>query len=272
MRESRQAGIEGLPEASPSGSLPGVSVIVVAQDEEHAIADCLASVAWADEVIVLDSGSTDRTVEIARSFTDRVYETDWPGIGIQKNRALSLARGEWVLNLDADERVTPELATEIRQRIAVTDANGFDIPFVSTYLGRVIRHGDWSGESHLRLFRRGHGGFSDDAVHEKRFATGRVEKLEHPIIHHPYASLDEVLAKINAYSTGGAERMVSSGRRPSVLSAIGHAAWSFLWGYVGRAGFLDGREGLVLAVSNANERFYRYMKAVYLNEGGDDHA
>jgi glycosyltransferase involved in cell wall biosynthesis len=246
----------------------GVSVIVITRDEEHVIADCLESVQWADEIVVLDCGSSDRTVEICRTYTDRVYETDWPGFGIQKNRALSHARCDWVLSLDADERVTPALAEEIRGRLQHehTNANGLVIPFQSSYLGRTMRHGDWRNETHLRLFRRSQGRFSDDPVHERLIVDGEIGTLANPIVHHSFASLEEVLDKVNRYSTAGAERKFARGQRSSLFKALSHATWTLFSGYVLKAGFLDGREGFLLAVSNAEGSFYSYVKLAYLRE------
>ena len=244
----------------------GVSVIVITRDEEHTLADCLESVRWADEIVVLDCGSTDRTVEIARIFTGKVFETDWPGFGIQKNRALSHARCDWVLSLDADERVTPDLAEEIRGRLPHSEANGFVIPFQSSYLGRTMRHGDWRNEKHLRLFRRKAGRFSDDPVHERLIVDGEISTFANPIVHHSFASLEEVLDKVNRYSTAGAERRFASGKRSSLFKALSHASWTFFSGYLLKAGFLDGREGFLLAVSNAEGSFYSYMKLAFLRE------
>lgn len=245
-----------------------VSVIVITRDEEHVIADCLESVDWADEVVVLDCGSTDRTVEICRTYTDRVYETDWPGFGIQKNRALSHARCDWVLSLDADERVTPALVEEIRAHLQHehTNANGLIIPFHSSYLGRTMRHGDWRNEKHLRLFRRSAGRFSDDPVHERLIVDGEIDTLENPIVHHSFANLEEVLDKVNRYSTAGAELRFARGQRSSLLKALSHATWTFFSGYVLKAGFLDGREGFLLATSNAEGSFYTYVKLARLRE------
>jgi glycosyltransferase involved in cell wall biosynthesis len=207
-------------------------------------------------------------VEICRTFTDRVYETDWPGFGIQKNRALSHARCDWVLSLDADERVTPALAGEIRERLLhnQTSANGLTIPFQSSYLGRTMRHGDWRNERHLRLFRRSAGRFSDDPVHERLIVDGEIGTLENPILHYSFASLEEVLDKVNRYSTAGAERRFASGKRSSLLKALSHATWTFFRGYVLKAGFLDGREGFLLAVSNAEGSYYTYLKLLYMFE------
>ncbi len=244
----------------------GVSVILITRDEEHVIADCLESVRWADEIVVLDCGSTDRTVEICRSFTDSVYETDWPGFGIQKNRALARATRDWVLSLDADEWVSPALAAEIQSRLPDTGVNGLVIPFRSSYLGRFMRYGDWRNESHLRLFRRTAGRFSDDPVHERLIVDGEIGTLENPILHYSFATLEEVQDKVNRYSTAGAERRFSDGKRSSLVKALSHASWTFFSGYVLKAGFLDGREGFLLAVSNAEGSFYTYLKLLYLWE------
>jgi len=258
--------IELIEPDEPSLDTTGVSVIVITLDEEHVIADCLESVRWADEIVVLDCGSTDRTVEICRSYTDRVYETDWPGFGIQKNRALSHARCDWVLSLDADERVTPALAEEIRDCLPGSGENGLVIPFQSSYLGRFMRHGDWSNERHLRLFRWTAGRFSDDPVHERLIVDGEIGGLDNPILHHSFATVEEVQDKVSRYSTAGAERRFASGKRSSLLKALSHATWTFFRGYVLKAGFLDGREGFLLAVSNAEGSYYTYLKLLYMFE------
>ena len=242
------------------------SVIVITRDEAHTIEACLESVQWADEIIVLDSGSRDATVEICRRYTDKVYETDWPGFGVQKNRALERADGDWVLSLDADERVTPVLAEEILSRLPQSRADGFVIPFRSSYLGRFMRHGDWRGERHLRLFRRTTGHFTDDRVHERLIVDGEIETLRHPIEHHSFDDLEDVLDKVNRYSTEGAELKLARGQRSSVAKALSHAFWTFFKGYLLKGGFLDGREGFLLAVSNAEGCFYRYVKLIYLQE------
>ncbi len=240
------------------------SVIVITRDEAHTIDDCLESVHWADEIIVLDSGSGDATVEICRRYTDKVYQTDWPGFGAQKNRALKQASGDWVLSLDADERVTPALAGEIRSRLPQTRADGFVIPFRSSYLGRFMRHGDWRGECHLRLFRRTAGRFTNDRLHERLIVDGEIETLRHAIEHHSFDSLEEVLDKVNRYSTAGAELKLAQGQHSSLAKALSHAVWTFFRDYLLKAGFLDGREGFLLAVSNAEGCFYRYVKLIYL--------
>src|SRR5689334_19409978 len=147
-----------------------LSAILIVRDEAHCLPQCLRSIASiADEIIVLDAGSRDATVSIARSFGAKVEVTDWPGFGLQKNRALARARGEWVLAIDADEHVSPELAASIRALIESPSAtvNGYFIAFLATWCGKPVRFGDWAGKRHLRLFRRGHARFTDDWVHER---------------------------------------------------------------------------------------------------------
>ncbi len=246
--------------------MPNISVIIITRDEVNTIEQCLDSVSWADEILVLDSGSRDATVELCHRRRVQVFETDWPGFGVQKNRALERASEEWVLSLDADERVTPELAREIQSVLPGTSANGFIIPFASSYLGHFMGYGNWRGERHLRLFRRTEGRFTDDRVHEQLLVNGPLQTLRNRIEHHSFEDLEEVLDKVNRYSTAGAAVRLARGRRSSMLTAISRAFWTFFKGYLLKAGFLDGREGFLLAVSNAEGCFYRYVQLLYLLE------
>lgn len=245
-----------------------LSVIVITKNEESAIVDCLASVAWADELIVVDSGSTDRTVELCRGYTDKVHLTaDWPGFGRQKNRALALATGDWVLSLDADERVTPELRREIEAAMDHPAGRvAFAMPRRSSYCGRPMRHSGWWPDYVVRLFSRGRGRFSDDLVHERLIVDGPVRRLTSPLVHEAFGSLEEVLDTMNRYSSAGAALMHERGRRATLTGAILHGLWSFFHTYVIRAGFLDGREGFLLAISNGEGTYYRYLKLLLLAE------
>lgn len=245
-----------------------LSVIVITKNEESAIVGCLASVAWADELIVVDSGSTDRTVELCRGYTDKVYSTaDWPGFGRQKNRALAYATGDWVLSLDADERVTPELRREIEAALEnPTGRVAFALPRRSSYCGRPMGHSGWWPDFVLRLFCRGRGRFSDDLVHERLIVDGPVGRLTSPLVHEAFGSLEEVLDTMNRYSSAGAALMYERGRRATLAGAILHGLWSFFHTYVVRAGFLDGREGFLLAISNGEGTYYRYLKLLLLAE------
>lgn len=243
-----------------------LSVIVITKNEAAHIGACLDSVAFADEIIVVDSGSTDDTCEIAASRGALVACTeDWPGFGPQKNRALDLATKEWVLSIDADERVTPELAQAIQRVLAAPQADAYRIARLSSFGGRWIRHSGWWPDHVLRLFRRGTARFKDVAVHESVLAQGPSRLLDGHFLHYPYASPEVFIAKINHYSTEAAQRMHREGRRSSALGAYGHAAWTFVRHYLLRRGFLDGWQGLVLAGMAATGSYYRYVKLVFLN-------
>lgn len=245
-----------------------LSVIVITKNEAAVIARCLNSVLWADEIIVLDSGSTDGTVAIARALNASIETaTDWPGFGPQKNRALAYASSDWVLSLDADEWVTPELHAEIARVLAAPgDHAAFKMPRLSSYCGRWIRHSGWWPDHVTRLFRRGAARFSDDLVHERLIVDGTTGSLAAPLKHEAIRDLNEALVKMNTYSMAGANMMHAKGRRASLAGAVWHGVWTFFRTYVLRAGFLDGREGFMLAVSNAEGAYYRYLKLMQLSE------
>lgn len=245
-----------------------LSVIVITKNEESVIRRCLESVAWADEIVVLDSQSGDTTVDICRQSGARVHQApDWPGFGPQKNRALALATGDWVFSIDADEWVTPELRTEIQRAIAnPASSAAFRLPRSSSFCGRIMRHSGWSPDHVIRLFRRGSARFSDDLVHERLLVEGAVEDLREPLMHEAIRDLDQMLYKMNDYSTASAESMRKRGKDASVLSALVHGFWAFFRTYILRAGFLDGREGLMLAIANAEGAYYRYLKLTLLAE------
>lgn len=245
-----------------------LTVVVVTKNEAHNIEDCLASVSFADEIIVFDSGSTDGTPEICKKYTSLVTITpDWPGDGPQKNRALAQATGTWVLCLDADERVSAPLAAEIKEIINSTEFSAFEIPFQSTYCGKPIRFGDWRGESHIRLFQRSKGKFTTDIVHCHLAIEGRVGKCRHLIMHHPFHHLGAMLHKMNDYSTQSAKAFFARHKRASLWTALSHSLWTFIRGYFLKLGFLDGQEGFLLAMSNAQGTYYRYVKLMYLGKG-----
>jgi glycosyltransferase involved in cell wall biosynthesis len=241
--------------------VPRLSAIVIAKNEAANIAECLDGLAFCDERIVVDGGSTDDTVRLAEGKGARVISHRWQGFGPQKNFALMLAGGDWVLSIDADERVTPALAQQIRDAIATNRAIAYRFPRQSYFCGRRMRHSGWSPDYVLRLFRRGHARFSDDLVHERVICEGPVARLSQPLIHHPVLRLEDALSRMDRYSTAGAEMLVESGRRVSFMTGIVRGFWTFIRTYFLRAGFLDGREGFLLAVANAEGTYYRYMKA-----------
>jgi glycosyltransferase involved in cell wall biosynthesis len=254
-------------ERAAANPAPSVSAVVITRDEASNIVDCLAGLAWCDEIVVLDSGSRDATVELARGAGARVeVSADWPGFGVQKNRAIDLARGDWVLSIDADERVSPELAAEIRAAIAAPAAAAFEMPRLSSYCGQFMRHGGWYPDYVLRLFRRGRARFSEALVHESVQFDGRPARLRQDLLHHSFRDFEQVLEKINAYSSAGARNMLAKGRRSGPGTAIAHGAWTFFRGYVLRGGFIDGKLGLALALSNAHGAYYRYLKLWFLRQ------
>ena len=239
---------------SPLVPMPRLSIIILARNEARNIVDCIRSARFADEVVVLDSGSNDGTPELAAAEGAHVSRTDgWPGFGPQKNRALSLATGDWVFSLDADERITPELRESILQAIAAPGPHAaFRLDRRSSYCGRVMRHSGWSPDWIVRLFRRGSARFSDDLVHERVIVDGAVGKLQGKLLHESYRDFESVLDKLNRYSSAAIDC--------APARAIAHGLWAFVRTYVVQRGFLDGAMGLALAVSIAEGTYYRYLK------------
>jgi len=247
-----------------------LSVIVITKDEARNLDACLASVAGlANEIVVVDSGSTAATQDIARRHGAILVETtDWPGFGPQKNRALDAARGDWVLSLDADERLTPELAAEIRAVLSAPgDTISFALPRLSWYCGRFMRHSGWFPDHVDRLFRRDSARFSDAKVHERLLPRGPTARLANHLLHYSFRDFSSVLKKVDAYSTASAEAAFARGRRSSVWGALGHGLWAFIRTYVFKAGLLDGSQGLALAISNAEGSYYRYVKIWLMQQG-----
>ena len=243
-----------------------LSVIIITKNESAHIGPCLQSVLWADEIIVLDSGSEDDTVEICKQYTDSLFITDWPGFGIQKQRALDKAQGDWILSIDADEVVTTELRIEIEKALQQEQFNGYEIPRLSSYCGKQIRHGGWWPDYVLRLFRRNAGYFTESVVHERIVVQGKIGKLTSPLLHDAFVNLDEVLRKVNCYSSLGAEMLHQKGVKSSISKAIFKALWTFIRTYWLKAAFLDGRQGLMLSISNAEGSYYKYVKLLELQD------
>ena len=247
--------------------MASLTVIVITKNEAHNIKACLAAVAFADQIVVLDSGSADGTLEVAVAAGAAVSQShDWQGFGVQKNRALALASCDWVLSIDADERVTPELQAEIEAVLANPQHEVYDLPRLSSYCGQYILHSGWHPDRIARLFRRGSAAFSSDLVHEKVLTTHTCGHLQAFLLHESFTSFESVVDKVNRYSTAGARSLNERGRTGSVGKAIGHGLWAFLRTYIFRLGFLDGRMGLVLAISNAEGTYYRYLKLWLINQ------
>lgn len=239
----------------------GLSVVVVTLNEEERIRECLESVAWADELIVVDAESRDKTATIARELTDHVFVRPWPGFAAQKNFGLEQAHGDWILSLDADEVVSPVLRKEITAIVAGGGVHaGYAMPRRNVFWGRWVRHGGLYPDRQLRLFRRGRGRFVERNVHESVRVDGRVGRLAGHLEHRSYRDVADFLERADRYSTLGAEEWLAAGRpaRP-LLDLVGRPVGRFLGMYVVRAGFLDGWRGFLLAVLYG---YYVLMRSV----------
>jgi glycosyltransferase involved in cell wall biosynthesis len=241
--------------------VPQLSAIIITKDEAANIGECLDSLAFCDERIVVDATSADGTLMIAKQKGARVATHSWKGFGPQKNYALSLAQGDWVLSIDADERVTPELARAIRAAIDAGKADAYEIPRRSSFCGHMMRHSGWFPDRVIRLFRRDKARFTDDVVHERVVCDGAVARLSEPILHFPVRRLEDAIRRIDQYSTLGAEKLAASERKISAVSGLAHGIGTFLRVYLLKLGFLDGAAGFMLAVANAEGAYYRYQKA-----------
>jgi glycosyltransferase involved in cell wall biosynthesis len=249
------------PPLSRQPAVTRLSIIIVARNEAANIVDCVRSARFADQVVVLDSASTDDTAALARAEGAQVIVTpDWPGYGPQNNRGIAAATGDWFFSLDADERITPALAAEIRAAIADPARNGFRVPRRSMYCGRFMKHGGWTPDYTWRLARRGQGRFTEHYLHAHLEVQGPTGSLQQPIVHYSFRTMESVLEKLNRYSSANARDMTTAGKQGSLGKAISHGLWAFIRTYVFQLGFLDGRWGFMLAVSNAEGTYYRYVK------------
>jgi glycosyltransferase involved in cell wall biosynthesis len=247
-----------------------LSVTIITLNEAAHIGACLAAVAWADEVLVVDSGSADGTADLARARGARVIVKDWPGYAAQKNFAAGEATHDWILSVDADERVTPELAAEIRQLLATEpEPAGFRIPRVAWHLGRWIRTTDWYPDPQLRLYDRRRARWKPRRVHESVTADGPVGRLRHELQHYTYRDLSHQQATIDRYSTLAAEEMAEAGRHASVFDLTIHPLAAFLRNYLLRRGILDGVPGFMISAMNAYYVFLKFAK-LRARTAGDD--
>jgi glycosyltransferase involved in cell wall biosynthesis len=237
-----------------------ISVVVISKDEEKSIARCLGSVRWADEVIVVDTGSADRTPEMAEGLGAKLYRTEWKGFGRAKQLGVEKATGEWVLSVDADEEITDVLASEIREAVTVDSFAGYFIPRRTNFLGRWIRHSRWYPDYVLRLFRRQAGAFTSSLVHERVNIDGEVGKLTSPILHYSYPDVDTYLRKLETYTSLAAKELHRKGRKFSLSSLILKPLAAFSRHYITGAGFLDGVEGFMIASLSAFGVMTKYIK------------
>ncbi|HVZ19033.1 MAG TPA: glycosyltransferase family 2 protein [Terriglobales bacterium] len=240
-----------------------LSVTMVTLNEEKKLPAALESVKWADEIIVVDSGSIDRTVEIARSYGAKVYIEEWKGFARQKQSALEKGNCDWLMSLDADESVEPELAMEIQAVLRDgSPMDGFYIPRKNFLFGRWIKHGGWYPDRTRRLVRRGRGKFLPCSWHETLDIPGPTGILKHSLIHNSYATMAEFISTNNTYSTWGAKVKYEQGHRGfSFRHILLSPFFTFIYNYFFRLGFLDGKQGFVLHVNHAFQIFWKYAKA-----------
>ena len=239
-----------------------LSVALITKNEEENIAACLQSVAFARQIVIVDSGSADKTLEIAVGFGCDIYAEAWRGFGPQKQSAIDKCREPWILILDADERIPAETAGIIKEIVTGggVKESGFSFPRKNFFQGRWIKHAGWWPDRIVRLFRRGCGRMSAATVHESVEVTGPVGSIALPIEHYTESRLDKILQKIDRYSTLGAEEAYQQGGSSSVFSAFFRAFLTFVQDYFLRLGVLDGKAGLTLAVTDSINKFFKYAK------------
>jgi glycosyltransferase involved in cell wall biosynthesis len=236
-----------------------ISVTVITKNEEKNISDCLKSVDWADEIIVVDSESTDKTVELAKQFTDKIFIRKWDGYVPQKRYALSLARNEWVLSLDADERLTPELKEEIIN-LNPGSYTGFRIRRKNFLFNKEIKSCGWGNDDQLRLFKKDKTGLTDRLVHESFTVTGNIGKLKAPMLHFTVSSISNYFSKINYYSSLKAEELFKKNKKVSAFSILLHTTSAFFTFFIIRGGFRDGIYGLVVSLIHSYTKLLNYLK------------
>lgn len=240
-----------------------ISVIIITKNEEINIEDCLRSVQWADEIIIVDSGSNDKTIEIARIYTNKIFLREWEGYSKQKQYALSLAENEWVLSLDADERISPELQDEIKKGLD-TKFNGFKISRKNYFLGKHITGCGWDNDFQLRLFKKSKTEITNSLVHEAFVVAGRIGQLKNRIIHYTYRTLKDAILKMNNYSTLEAKQKYKH-KKVTPVDFIIHPASAFFQYFIIRKGYKDGKYGLMVSLLHAMTNMQIYMKIWELN-------
>jgi glycosyltransferase involved in cell wall biosynthesis len=241
--------------------MPTLSVITLALNEEQNIAECLDSVKWADEILVVDSGSTDKTVELAKRYTQTVLTVEWKGYGATKNYALQQATGDWILWLDADERVPQALAEEIRHVIQSTNAcAGYSVPRRAYFLGKWIRHCGWYPGRVTRLFRRSRSRFTESNVHEQIVVEGAIGELKNDLLHFTDPNLHHYFHKFNRYTTLAAQDLQQTGKKFTISDIVVRPFFTFVKMYFLKRGFVDGVQGFILCIVSSAYVFTKYAK------------
>jgi len=242
--------------------LKRLSVFIITHNEEKNIKACLESIKWADEIVVVDNDSNDNTIKICKEYTDRIFQEEWKGYAKQKQSALDKTTGEWVLNLDADERLTPELRLEIENTLAYKERlkDGYLIPFKSYFGGKWIKHGGWYPDYHLRLFRREKGRFGNEEVHEGVKIEGSIGYLKNPINHYTYNSISDFIKRMDLYTSLFAEDRYKKGKKAKWEQLIFRPPFTFFKMFFLQRGMLDGYYGFLLAILYSYYTFLKYAK------------
>jgi len=239
-----------------------ISVSIIVKDEEDNIERCLKSIYnWADEIIVVDSGSTDNTLKICKKYNCKIHKTHWLGFGKTKQLGVNLTENDWILSIDADEEISNQLKKEIKDIIVSNKFNGAYIKRISYYLGRQIKYSGWQNDYPLRLFNKRYGNFDDATVHESVVLNkSKTLKISEPIYHYPYKTLHEHISKINLYTTLSAETLFIRSKKTPLFFAVLSGITKFIKMYFFKKGFLDGKEGIVLAILSSYSSLLKYMK------------
>lgn len=248
----------------------GLSVAMITLNEERILERTLKSVAeFADEIVIVDSGSTDRTREIAEKFRAKFIHQKWLGYGGQRNVAIDNSTEEWVLNIDADEEISPALKEKIiKIKKGEEEGEVFEVNFTSVCFGKKLKHGGWSNSYHIRLFKKCAGRFNDNMVHEEFQTEKKVYRLKEDILHHSYLTLQDYFVKFNRYTTEGALEYYKKGKKSSVLQIVFNPIYKFIKMYIIRLGFLDGVEGLMIACASAMYSMVKYFKLREIYKNG----
>lgn len=241
-----------------------LSIVIIAKNESINIFECVKSASFADEVLVIDSGSEDDTIKLAKKAGARVLSKKWLGYGAQKNLAIKLAKGDWIFSLDADERIDTNLASEIKSAVKNRLYSVYEVPRKSLFISKFMNFSGWTPDFTKRLFKKGTGKFQERLVHEHFETHFRIGRLKTSLIHYSYRDVETVLKKINTYSSYGAIDYKRQKKHGSFYNAIFHGFWAFFKTYFLKFGFLDGAEGFMLAFANAEYAYYKYIKLYYL--------
>ena len=237
-----------------------VSITIITKNEQKNIERCLKSVQWADEIVVVDSSSTDRTIDICQKFRCKIIESEWLGFGPTKRLAVDAASNDWIFSIDADEQVGEQLKVIILRTLKNPQLNGYRIKRVSYYLGKQVRYCGWQRDYQLRLFNRKFGNFNEKLVHESVNIDGAVGRIEQPIFHYTYPTIQSHIDKMDRYTDLGTDQLIGKGKSSSICMAVMRGMAKFLKMYLLHRGFLDGKIGFVLCYNSAFGVYLKYLK------------